>query len=317
VLAGSAIRALYLAYDNLNVFEINKRKEDFDKFSKPYGEQQKVPLHYIQVDSNVSRIRNIVKELELELAKDDLKTKVDTVKKLYTQYITSPYQINYSIWARVQRLRMKERLNREAYEIMKEELNTNIRWESSNTGNIFDSIEFSQSCENKFSVVREMLIVDSIFCLDKVLCLIQTAGDSYLFNHSFFAVTYERLADWTAIYETSKKENSMQIDDYLEWFLGKDFRETLSSHYYRERALMHYHQTFDTHNGGRAYLNLLEQMYFIKGDYDDVPCHFNVAIERFLTNNSDKFQDSIEKLKRQGAESTLYDVDNYFEKEEK
>jgi hypothetical protein len=197
-----------------------------------------------------------------------------------------------------------------------------------------------------------MLIADSIFCLDEILRLIKTAGDSYLFNHSFFASIYDRLAVWASRYEAllwikdycSNKDidknnlpekfqeainyfpkdtdkgtiekffKNMQIDNHLQKFLGNDFKEQLLSHYYREQALAHYYQTMDTHSGGRAYLNMLEQMYFIKGDYDDVTSHFNVALERFLANNSDVFQNRMKDLKDKGKNSTVYNVDNYFEK---
>jgi hypothetical protein len=109
----------------------------------------------------------------------------------------------------------------------------------------------------------------------------------------------------------------MQIGNHLQNFLGNDFKEQLSSHYYREQALAHYYQTIDTHGGGRSYLNMLEQMYFIKGDYDDVTSHFNVALERFIVNNSNEFQERMEDLKDKGKSSTVYNVNNYFEKEEK
>ncbi|MDR1182318.1 MAG: ATP-binding protein [Bacteroidales bacterium] len=369
-----AIRSLYIAYDNLNMLEINKRKEDFDKFNESYDERN-IPLHYIQVDREVSRIRTIVKELDLELAKIN-HTEVKTVKNIYAQYITSPYHTNYSVSARVHRLRVKDRLNRDAFEIMKKEifvrssgnavypdynnnfycqilaiLKSNQWWEDSKTKNIFDHLKVDKS-GNKFFAVLEMLIADSIFCLDEILRLIKTAGDSYLFNHSFFATIYDRLAVWTLRYEVlqiikdyccsdndvnetilpkrfrdtigivhfQKNDYSkqifenMQIDNYLQKFLGNDFKEQLSSHYYREQALAHYYQTLDTHNGGRAYLNMLEQMYFINGDYDDVSSHFNVALERFLVNNSNIFQDRIKDLKDKGRHSTVYNVDNYFEK---
>jgi hypothetical protein len=227
-------------------------------------------------------------------------------------------------------------------------------WENSDTKNIFhdtiidSGISEKDISENKFFAVLEMLIADSIFCLDEILRLIKTTGDSYLFNHSFFAAIYDRLSVWTSRYEVLKiikdyyKGNdiknmpeklkaaitdfpkadykktidkvfeNIQIGNYLQKFLGDDFKEQLSSHYYREQALSHYYQTLDTHNGGRAYLNMLEQMYFIKGDYDDVSSHFNVALERFLVNNSDEFQKRIRDLASENRNSSLYNVNNYF-----
>ena len=394
-LANKAIRSLHIAYDNLNVAEIKKRKEDFDKLNKSFDRD--IPLQYIQVDSEASRIHTTVKEIELELVKNSSE-KSKIVKKLYSQFITSPYHSNYSVSARVQRLRVKDRLNREAYEILIQEMynsalaqninnrnnyscddtidcvypnscakdkyagyyqnlyfqiftiiTTEKKWRGSKIGQIFDYIEFSENHSNKFFAVLEWLIVDSIFCLDEILRLIKTAGDSYLFNHSFFASIYDRLANWTDRFDAlqnikdyyccdKKTENwkisqdvitslsfdqyskkckavleTSQINNYLQKQIGIDFKEKLSSHYYQEQALLHYFRMIDIHNSGRSYTNLLEQMYFIKGDYDDITSHFYVALERFLINNTDVYKTKKKELQEKGRQSTIYIIDNYFE----
>jgi hypothetical protein len=279
-------------------------------------------------------------------------------------------------------LRVKDRLNQDAYEILIQSLHStfvekssisnyeeysqnlywqlliiitnNKDWENSDIKKIFGNIEFAKNCTNKFLSVLEMLISDSIFCLDEILRLIKTAGDSYLFNHNFLASIYDRLADWTVRFEAlenikdyycSESEptgwhipekmkkaieifniddeyrktieailNTSQIHNYLRRQIGYDFQEKLSSHYYREQALSHYFQMIDLHNSGRAYMNLLEQMYFIKGDYDDITSHYNVALERFLVNNTDNFKKRKKDLKEKGKRSTIYQIDNYFER---
>ena len=427
-LSNKAIRFLYIAYDNLNVMEINKRKEDFDKFNESFSSRD-ISLQYIQVDSEVSRIRTTVKEIELELVRNSkISEKAEAVKKLYSQFITSPYHSNYSVSARVHRLRVKDRLNREAYKILIQEMQnfayvqqriinrnyyscndaidcvysdsfikcedtgyyqniymqiiaiittkkvwkgsiteqifsniefseitTKKAWKGGNAGQDFNNAEFSEDYINKFFLVLELLIADSIFCLDEILRLIKTAGDSYLFNHSFFASIYYRLANWTAIFdalqnirsyycredilvgwetppkmqdaiasfpfvnynhnkEFKRAFNASQINNFLQKQIGTDFKEKLSSHYYREQARVHYLQMVDTHSNGRAYMNLLEQMYFIKGDYDDITSHFNVALERFLINNTDKFKARKKELEEKGKRSTIYLVNNYFER---
>jgi hypothetical protein len=183
--------------------------------------------------------------------------------------------------------------------------------------------------------------------------LIKISNDSYIFNHRFFAEIYKRLARWTEIYEVFKcvekyyknydeknpeeelkklkdaidklgisKEMEIikpyleknKIDGYLEELLGKDFRKYISIRSYSIKALSHYYKSLEMHTGGRAYFNLLEQMYFVKGDYDDVAGHFNVAVERFIINNTDGYDENLKKLKKDGKKSKLYEIDNYFEK---
>lgn len=380
----NAIRSLYIAYDSLNVFEIYKRKEDFDCFESSNGVRN-VPLQYIQVDSEVMRILTIAKELELCLVKNDDEKRNETIVTMYKQYITSPYHINYSISTRVYSLKLKEILNWEAYEVVKKDMQCDDEEKEDkdiyvnilkildkgcasggfcigNTKDIFnDKLKIFDASNNNVSEGRndsfaliEMLIADSIFCLYEILRLVKASGNSYLFNHGFFAIIYNYLANWIDRYEKiqhikdyftikdpaikdpltnainevfseltpEKKEEllivlsapNMRIDNYLQKFLGKDFREQLGGRYYKQQALSLYYQSIDTHNGGRAYLNRLEKMYFIKGDYDDVASHFNVAMERVLINHT-KIYDKIgdrENINKQL--SALYNPENYFEK---
>jgi len=337
-----AIEFLYMANDGLDVPEVLKRKEDFGKKAK---------LQYIQVDSEIIRINVLEKEVELYLFMDnnELAGK-DTLRELYSNYIISPYHINYSVSARVRQLSLKAKLNREVYRIIRK---NNYKWEESKIYDIFrDDVNIVEKLnkipkeEHKLFAILEMLVADSIFCYTKILRLIQTSNDSYIFNHSFFADIYRRLANWTEMYEvfkhirvgesndnerfkdaikrmniSSDKQKDletyltkhMKIDNYLADLWGEDFKEQLSSRYYRQMALLHYQKLEETHTGGCAYFNLLEQMYFIRGDYDDVVSHFYVAVERFVVNKTDCYKDNVNELKEMNAKSSLYKSENYFE----
>jgi hypothetical protein len=354
IIAQKALRSVYTSYNNLHLFEILKRRKDYELFNKPYGKNH-IPLYYIQVDGEISRIRIITKGLELNFANN----KAYAIKNLYAQYITSPYHINYCISARVYRLKLKATLNWKAFEVMKnnvdserEDIYYNIlkiltktaSVENNDIRNIFETVDF----QNFFEVL-EMLIADSIFCFVEILRLIKTAGDSYLFGHGFFAKIYNHLAVWANMYESFNQiENCLigqeiqnenlknaveqcvngtnrdiviqilsnkKIDEYLVKFLGKDFRKQISGYYFRQQALSHYYQSIETHSGGRAYLNMLEKFYFIKGDYDDATGHFNVAVERFRINNTDVYSKNIKELEEISKLSSLFDMENYFEKQ--
>jgi hypothetical protein len=349
-----AIEFLYMANDGLDVFEVLKRKEDFNDEAK---------LQYIQVDSEIIRINVLKKELELRLSNED--KRIDILHNLYANYIISPYHINYSVSARVRQLSLKAKLNRETYKIIKEDVGIktdkniyfdiltiltadNDKWEKGKTREIFKDdvniIEKLPEGKYTFFALLEMLVADSIFCNTKILRLIQTSNDSYIFNHSFFADIYRRLANWTEIYEVLKHiisgnkndyfkdaiknmnissgiEKNLKdyltahtkIDNYLADLLGEDFREQLSSRYYRQRAFLHYQKLKETHTGGRAYFNLLEQMYFIRGDYDDVVSHFHVAVERFMINKTNGYKEHLKELEKKNAKSSLYKSEKYFE----
>jgi hypothetical protein len=360
-----AIEFLYIANDGLDMFEMLKRKKDFDN---------EASLQYIQVDSEILNIIVLQKEVELYLSMSKKAKLADPTKlnDLYSAYIISQYRINYSVSARVHQLNLKAKLNLETYNIIKKESHDiihipiailrelikrkvkprvyydvlsilaagdNIWKENSMVWKIFsgeNAIKEFKKETKKIIALLEFLVADSIFCYTKILRLIKTSDDSYIFNHRFFADIYRKLADWTEIYNVFKNicnDNDLisalaqhnidkeviektisTMEKYMEQLLGEGFKEQLLLRYYSQMAFSHYYKSRETHTGGSAYFNLLEQMYFIKGDYDDITSHFNVAEERFMINNTERYKKHLETLKTANEKSSLYKIDNYFEK---
>jgi len=109
-LSKKAIHYLLYANDDLNILELNKRKKDL-------GEKTMKKITHLQnllLDSEITKIRILVKELELKFTTKEPKD----LKKYYYMRITSPYKINYSIGARIYRLRLKSIVNNEAYQML-------------------------------------------------------------------------------------------------------------------------------------------------------------------------------------------------------
>ncbi|GBU25583.1 hypothetical protein R83H12_02233 [Fibrobacteria bacterium R8-3-H12] len=115
-LSKKAIHSLWRANEKLGIPELNKRKKDFEK--ETIKDKDKIPLHYLLVDSEITRIRILVKELEL---KSNLSP--ETLNNFYRFRITSPYRINYSIVGRIYRLQLKSMVNYEAYKMLIPQLN--------------------------------------------------------------------------------------------------------------------------------------------------------------------------------------------------
>jgi hypothetical protein len=314
----------------------------------------------------------VVKALELKLYNN----KPEKIKKYYSMYIASPYGVNYSVSARIYRLRLKSIVNWEAYQIMKLDCernrkdNTNAfldlmfilsakKENMTRTKAIFGTY-FDWEKDDPILPILEQLVSDSIFCLKEIIRLSKTVGESYLFNHSFMGKIYQYLADWIIIYQSiailkeikidlpitdkaiapkllieacdefkkekekdgktkecctriNKRLEQSHIEEHLEYFLGEDWKEQLSGHYETNQALSHYYLCKETHTGGRAYMNIIENMSYIKEDFNDRANHFNIAIERFMIGN-EVIDKNIENLKKRYKESGLYKVDNYFEK---
>jgi hypothetical protein len=187
----------------------------------------------------------------------------------------------------------------------------------------------------------ELLLADSIFCLKEIIRLSKTTGTSYLFNHSFSATMFHDLSDWIIrheAYNRLKKEfkepsdndikraldvinpnadkdkivKSSRIDDLLDDFLGSEWKEQSSGYANVHNALFEYINAKETHSGGRAYHNLIDSMYYIKGDFNDRSNHFSIAMERFMINYG-IIDRHIDRLNNMYKESGLYKLDNYFE----
>lgn len=221
-----AIHSIYLAYDDVNLFEINKRKKDFGK--------KNIPLRDLLLDSKIDRLKIIYKEIELKYYERKSKTGIppaDFLKQFYNlnsfdnKFITSRYEINYSVSSRIFRLRFKAQLNWmvlsnivdvKSDDILHIYINLAlIVIRSKNlkcAGNVckgslvyIDRVNTFRKILNDDNIseleVLERLVVDTIFCYKEMIRLSKTSGESYFFNHSFFGSTYYKLKDWTCFFE--------------------------------------------------------------------------------------------------------------------
>jgi hypothetical protein len=354
-LSSKVIYSLWHATEDLNVLELNKRKKDFGKDTIKEG----IPLQNLLVDSDISRIRILIKELELKAVESNTKK----LKEYYDLCITSPYGINYSITARIYQLRLKSMVNYEAYkklmfEIRTDESEETLRkkqkdWDddekklgikfivdnktfNENAIEIFgEYFDFGKNDYDKYVAKIEIfkkLIAETIFCLKEIIRLSKTIGETYLFNYVFMGSIHEKLSYWIRLYESwedqcekkyeedkeeyekkHKKEYkfSLRISEYLQEYLGKEWREQLSGYYEMQRALSHYYKCLETHKEGRAYHNMVDDICYLKDDYNDRSDHFNIAEERHNIMNG-KISRTINRLRDLYKDSRLYKVNNYF-----
>jgi len=123
-LSEQAIHYLWYANDDLNVLDLNKRKKDFNKNMI----EEKIPLQNLLVDSEITKIKILVKEMELKFELNKTIKEPKDLKKYYNMHITSPYKIVYSIGARIYQLRLKSKVNYEAYRMLIPELDNLTKW---------------------------------------------------------------------------------------------------------------------------------------------------------------------------------------------
>jgi len=318
ILSKRAIHYLWYANDDLNVLDLNKRKKDFDKDTI----DEVISLKNLLVDTEITRIRILVKDMEL---KSDLTTK--KLNEFYDLRITSPYRINYSIVARVYRLRLKTKINYEAYQQLLEKVKIpkeiRRKKEFILEEKYYDEMLINEGCKKvareifeksiNTNEIFENLIADSIYCLIDIVQLVETMDETYLFPHSFIGSVHEHLSFWIRQYEKYKmyKDKDSKIDKYLKQYLDEEWREPLSGYRENQRALSHYYKCLEMHSGGRAYQNMLDIMVYLRDDFNDRSDHFNIAEERHLIVNG-KIEKKIKAIKDIYKDSRLYEADNYY-----
>jgi hypothetical protein len=101
------------------------------------------------------------------------------------------------------------------------------------------------------------------------------------------------------------------IEDYMKDYLGEEWRENISGYYDNHNALAHYYKCKETHEEGKTYLDMIDNMFYLREDFNDRSDHFYVAVERHFIL-SGKIDHNIKQLKKRYAESKLHEVDNYF-----
>jgi hypothetical protein len=329
-LSQEAIHYLWHSSDDLNMFELNKRKKDFDKFDKN-GDDGKISLQNLLMDSEITKMYVLIKELELKS-----KLTPETLRDYYGLRITSPYMINYSIEGRIYRLRLKSIMNDEAYRMLVND--SYITGELSEIENILAPgkcdnnaqtifgkyFDFSNERKAKIEIL-DNLIAETIYCLTDIVRLSKTMGETYVFTHSFLGSIHDSLSTWIRRYKAyngymndnfEEMGKFSQINRYLEEYLDEEWRELLSAYRENRQALSHYHNCIEMHNGGRAYHTMIDTLCYVKDDYNDRTDHFNIAEERHYMLNSD-FKKKLGKLKVTYNEPELYKVDNYFEQDTK
>jgi hypothetical protein len=297
-LSQKAISLLLSAADNLHIFEQTKRKKDLGK--------ETIPLQYLLVDSDITMIWILVKELELKLELELDKT-LEKLKKMYELHIASPYGIIHSIPARIFELRLKSYVNYEVYRL----ITKGPRKEREEAVEKIFGEFYPNDIKDKKMIILEKLVSESIFSLKEIIRLSKTLDETYLFNHSFMGLIHKNLSFWINRCEVYKKcsykknSDTLRIDKLLKRYLDYGWEEQLSSHYENEQALSHYYKCLETHREGKAYHVMIDNMHYVKDDFNDRSDHFSIALERHKILNGE-IDKKIKELKRDYKDSVSF-----------
>ncbi len=186
----------------------------------------------------------------------------------------------------------------------------------------------------------EFLITDSIYCLHEILRFMAIYGTSYMASHSMRAAAHKHLARWCDFYyaylrfhnwlnddgwcksDEEKEERRgylraagrgsalLRLEEKLRQLVGQADMVELGPSYHEELALLHFRSALEAHSEGKAYRELLGEMFYLDDDFADQLEHFCAGLERFRIN-SRRCDDDIEELKRQLRKTSVYDSSRY------
>lgn len=130
------------------------------------------------------------------------------------------------------------------------------------------------------------------------------------------------------------EERRISIDDLEKIFSKKDFieisskkeigiekkiyrnilaenKQFISVVYQAERAVKEYYSAIETHSEGKAYQNLLENMYYLNDDFNDRLFHFRLTQERYRMNIG-RISKNLAHAKESCGNTSLFQLENYL-----
>lgn len=226
-LVSKAIAALYTAYDNVHIAEINKNKAIFTENNSDL--LNRISLRKVSLNVDVDEINIIYQEVKIKLLSLSQfgifeKHLENNFLKVYFKNLCSPYILNQSIYNRIIRLNFKGKLNFHLFKILVSDAtywNTEFdqfsfytmileRWTKDDCFR-----EFALQDEHNTNDINEMyhelsglnwiqwvefLISDSIKCYTEILNHISTYSSSFMVTHSGIAAFHEKLFEWCSYY---------------------------------------------------------------------------------------------------------------------
>lgn len=161
-----------------------------------------------------------------------------------------------------------------------------------------------------------MLCVNSVFCLHRIIKIINICGITYMMSYSYLANFHRRLGYWLKRLELcrllyKRQLISFDVDTNLVDLIGADALRTLDSTSQFQLALQNYHRAIQLHTQGKTYQRQISNMVYLEDDYNDNLYHYCAAVERQQIN-SGRILLYIEILEKEMKNSQLLRIDRYW-----
>lgn len=188
----------------------------------------------------------------------------------------------------------------------------------------FSKIENHNSNTSKRLQLIDFLCKDSIYCLNKILEQITPLSNTTLFTHSFIGDIYVLLFEWNLIADlickttdNSLPENQKQASEKSAENL-KDVENCIQPNamdsknkYQIEMAIKKYTKTKEMHSEGKAYKEMIENLFLLDDDLNNDTCQFQFALERYRIN-VEEINIKLSALKKLIKGMGTYNLDSYL-----
>lgn len=332
VIVEKTLYSVYRSYSSSTRLEIERMKGIFKIEDLEYSKEPHVLLNNLPSISEVQEILMIYKLFEIELAEDILSEK-DNDKKIeeyLSRYNPSIYGDFSGMYSRLNSLHIKIRANSQVFFKVKEYNTYFERPKGFNEKKINTTLQsfWGEIQKDQDHELIQYLIADTIYCSTEIIRILKTFGVTYITNHSTFGYAYETRSKWCEYFDdydkierkigrvTIKKKKIHVIKSYQLYktvrnLIGSQAMSNLRSKYNREKAISHYVQAIETHEGKFAYSQVTESMYYLDNDFNDNHLHFFAALERYKIKARD-IRSKIKTHKEILYTSSIYDVDKYM-----
>lgn len=224
-----ALIRIYSHYEHINFSEVQQLKLFFNK-----RQDEDIPLRYLSHFPDIDEFLVIFYSLKLAIFRKQVNKVKDNnsseyldymnlLKKYYNNIQMGHYKLVTTFMQNIHNMQFKVFLNEcilcecgfnevfESFDINDDEKNHFVKlykalayyWEETDIRSLLDKAGIDYSSEHSDNKLRkdliEFLIMDSLFCLSKMITLISTQTNSTLYTNSFIAQLYYNMYLWNTI----------------------------------------------------------------------------------------------------------------------
>ena len=327
--------SIHRSYNSSTRQEIERIREIF-KYGKYLDESN---YHYILNNipsyGEIQELLMLYSLLELRFG-EELKSGNHT--KILSKYNPSKYSNLNSMFSRLNSLYVKMRCN---YMIFSEhKFNQHLH----DLETILKKVKTNEKAKGELSEIwnerikdhelLQYLISDSIYCFTESIRILKVFGVNPLANHSTYGFVYEKRAEWCRFfniyddfernqqnnlnpssepYNGTRIQNSNSIYMKVRLLIGSQAMPNLNENYNYEKAVFHYTQAIETHEGKFSFDRMVENLYYLEDDYNDIHLHFFTALERYKIAQQN-IQFKLNNCKQKLNKSRIYQTKFYFDK---